>query len=93
MKKLLLALALLASLSLEAQFVTTLAKNAGESLSDGVVYYLPRNTVRLEFTIEETDYNIGPFAEFSADMLGVKDYVRENTSEFNIKSVEFKTER
>ena len=91
MKKLLLALALLASLSLDAQFVTTLAKNSGESLSDGVVYYLPRNTVRLEFTIEETDYYIGPFAEFSADMLGVKDYVRENKSEFNIKSVDIQT--
>ena len=91
MKKLLLALALFASLSLEAQFITTLAKNAGESLSDGVIYYLPRQTVRLEFTIEETDYYIGPFAEFSTEMLGVKDYVRENKSEFNIKNVDIQT--
>ena len=91
MKKLLLALALLASISLEAQFVTTLAKNAGESLSDGVIYYLPRQTVRLEFTIEETDYYIGPFAEFSTEMLGVKDYVRENKSEFNIKNIDIQT--
>ena len=91
MKKLLLALALFTSLSLEAQFVTTLAKNAGESQSDGVMYYLPRNVIRLEFTIEETDYLIGPYAEFSADMLGAKDYIRENKSEVNIKSVDIQT--
>ena len=89
MKKLLLALALFASLSLEAQFVTTSAKNATEA--DGVMYYLPKNVIRLEFTIEETDYYIGPFAEFSAEMLGIKDYVRENKSEINIKNVDIQT--
>jgi hypothetical protein len=44
--------------------------------------------VRLEFTIEETDYHIGPFAEFATDMLGVKDYVRENKTEVSIKNVD-----
>ena len=88
MKKLLLALALLSSLSLEAQFVTIPAKNATESQSDGVMYYLPRNVVRLEFTIEETDYHIGPYAEFASKMLGTSDYVRENKTEVNIKNVD-----
>ena len=88
MKKLFLILSLLASFTVEAQYVTTLAKNANESQSDGVMYYLPRNVMRLEFTIEETDYYIGPFAEFATDMLGVKDYVRENKTEVNIKNVD-----
>ena len=56
MKKLLLILVLLASVRLEAQFVTTFAKNATESQMEGVLYYLPRNVIRLEFTIEEIDY-------------------------------------
>ena len=88
MKKLFLILSLLASFTVEAQYVTTLAKNANESQSDGAMYYLPRNVMRLEFTIEETDYYIGPYAEFATDMLGVKDYVRENKTEVNIKNVD-----
>ena len=91
MKKLLLAFALLASLSLEAQFVTSLAKNSNESQSDGVMYYLPRNVVRLEFTIEETGYYMGPYAEFASRMLGTTDYITENKTEFNIKNVEIQT--
>lgn len=91
MKKFLLALALLASLSLEAQFVTSLAKNVDESQSDGVMYYLPRNVVRLEFTIEETGYFMGPYAEFASKMLGTTDYITENKTEFNIKNVDIQT--
>lgn len=91
MKRLLLIAALFASLSLDAQFVTTLAKNASESQSDGIMYYLPKNVVRLEFTIEETEYCIGPYAEYSSKLLGVNDYIKENKSEFNIKSVDIQT--
>ena len=91
MKKLLLALALFASLSLDAQFVTTLAKNAGESQSDGVMYYLPRNVIRMEFTIEEFEYAIGPYAEFTTQMLGETDYIKENKTEVNIKGVDIQT--
>ncbi len=88
MKKMLLILSLFASLSLEAQFVTTFAKNTSETQEDGVFYYLPRNVIRLEFTIEETDYYIGPYAEFATKLLGTTDYIKENKSVFNIQAVD-----
>lgn len=88
MKKLLLILSLFASLSLDAQFVTTFAKNVSDTQEEGVYYYLPKNVIRLEFTIEETDYYIGPYAEFASKLLGTTDYVKENKSESNIQSVD-----
>lgn len=88
MKKLLLILSLFASLSLEAQFVTTFAKNVPDTQEDGVFYYLPKSVIRLEFTIEETDYYIGPYAEFASKLLGTTDYIKENKSEFNIQSID-----
>lgn len=91
MKKLFLILALFASLSLEAQFVTTFAKNATENQSDGIIYYLPKSVIQIEFTIEETDYYIGPYAEFTTKMLGVSEYIRENKSEYKISGVDIQT--
>jgi len=91
MKKLLLILALFASLSLDAQFVTTFAKNATDIQSDGILYYLPRNVIRLELTIEETEYVIGPYAEFASKLLGINDYIKENKSESKIKNIDIQT--
>ncbi len=91
MKKLLLILSLFTSLSLEAQFVTTFAKNVSDTQEDGVLYYLPRNVIRLEFIIEETDFYIGPYAEFATKLLGTTDYIKENKTEFNIQSVDIQT--
>lgn len=88
MRKLFLILSLLASLSLEAQFVTTSAKNAPEAQEDGIFYYLPRNVIKLEFTIEETNYLIGPYAEFAMKIMGTSDYIKENKTEYEIKSVD-----
>ena len=76
MRKLFLILSLLASLSLEAQ------------QEDGIFYYLPRNVIKLEFTIEETNYFIGPYAEFAMKIMGTSDYVKENKTEYEIKSVD-----
>ena len=88
MKKLFLILSLIASLSLEAQFVTTFAKNVPETQEDGIFYYLPRNIIRLEFLVEETDYYIGPYAEFASKLMGITDYIKENKKEYSIKSVD-----
>ena len=88
MKKLLLILSLFASLSIEAQYVTTFAKNAPETQEDGVFYYLPRNVIKLEFTIEQTDYFIGPYAEFASKLLGTNDFIKENKTECNIIDVD-----
>lgn len=88
MKKLFLILALLASVSLEAQYVTTFAKNIPETQEDGIFYYLPRTVIKLEFTIEETDYYIGPYAEFTSKLMGINDYIKETKSEYVIKHVD-----
>jgi len=88
MKKLFLIFTLLASFSLDAQYVTTFAKNAAESQDDGFFYYLPRNVLKLEFTIEQTDYYIGPYAEFATKLLGITDYIKENKTEYNIQNVD-----
>ena len=88
MKKIFLILSLFVSLSLDAQFVTTLAKNVPETQEDGVFYYLPRNVIRLEFLVEESDYHIGPYAEFASKLMGINDYIKENKKEYNIKSVD-----
>ena len=88
MKKLFLILSLLSTLSLEAQFVTTCAKNVPETQEDGIFYYLPRNIIRLEFLVEETDYYIGPYAEFASKLMGITDYIKENKKEYSVKSVD-----
>ena len=87
MKKVFLIIALFASLGLDAQYVTTLAKNA-QSQNEGVFYYLPRNIIRVELTVEETGYYIGPYAEFASQLLGTTDYIRENKTEIDVKDVD-----
>lgn len=81
-------MSLFASLSVDAQFVTTFAKNVAETQEDGIIYYIPRNVIKLEFTIEETNYYIGPYAEFATKMLDITDYVKENKTEYVIKDVD-----
>ncbi|MBR4838424.1 MAG: DUF4831 family protein [Bacteroidales bacterium] len=89
MKKLLFVFSLfMMSLGLNAQFVTTSAKDLTESDDDGMFYYLPRNVIKLEFTVEQTDYYIGPYAEFASKMLGLTDFVKEQKTEFAIKDVD-----
>lgn len=89
MKRILLILILaILSLNLEAQFVTTHAKNIAESQEDGIFYYLPRNMVRLEFVVEETNYYVGPYAEFASKLMGVTDYIKEQKTDFKIKDVD-----
>ena len=90
MKKLFLILTMFASLTLDAQYVTTLAKDA-QTQTDGLYYYLPRNVIKLELTIEETSYHIGPYAEFASKMLGTTDYIRENKTEIKVKNVDIQS--
>lgn len=87
MKKVFLILALFASLCLDAQYVTSYGKNASAQ-SEVISYYLPRNVIKIELTVEETHYYIGPYAEFTSELLGTNDYIKENKTEINIKSVD-----
>ncbi len=88
MKKLFLILALFASLGLDAQFVITSSNKVTEDQDGGIFYYLPRNVIKLEFTIEETNYYIGPYAEFAGKLMGLTEYVKEEKTVFNIKDVD-----
>lgn len=73
MKKLFLILSLFASLGLEAQ---------------DLFYYLPRTVIKLELTIEETQYHIGPYAEYATELLGTNAYIKENKTILAIKDID-----
>lgn len=88
MKKVFLILALFASLGLDAQFVITSSNNVTEDQDGGIFYYLPRNIIKLEFTVEETTYHIGPYAEFADKLMGLTDYIKENKTVYSIKDVD-----
>ncbi|MGN0033384.1 MAG: DUF4831 family protein [Candidatus Limimorpha sp.] len=87
MKKLLLIILSVTTLSVNAQYLTTNAKNIDCREVSGVYYYLPRNTVKIQFTIQETRTFIGPFAEYATTLLGTNDYIREDKKEVEIKNV------
>ena len=87
MKKLLLVLSLFASLSLEAQYVATYGETVA-SQNDGFYYFMPRTVIKLEVTIEETHYHIGPYAEYANELLGVTDYIKENKTGTVVKSID-----
>lgn len=88
MKKIFFIFALAASFSLNAQFVTSPAKNVAENQFDGVIYSLPRNVLRVEFCLEETTQKMGPYAEFAESLLGITDVIKEDKTEIKIKNVD-----
>lgn len=86
MKKLFLILLMSASLFSEAQYFTSSTKDA--STCDGVVYFLPRNVLKVELTVQETDYHVGPYAEYAKSVFGTDDYIKENKKKFSIQGVD-----
>lgn len=86
MKKLFLILLMSASLFSEAQYFTSSTKDA--STCDGVVYFLPRNVLKVELTVQETDYYVGPYAEYAKSVFGTDDYIKENKKNFSIQDID-----
>lgn len=86
MKKIFLILLMSASLFSEAQYFTSSTKDA--STCDGVVYFLPRNVLKVELTVQETDYHVGPYAEYAKSVFGTDDYIKENKKKFSIQGVD-----
>ena len=78
MKKLILALFLVASLNLDAQYLTNFAKNVNTKDVDGFYYYLPRNIIRLDFVIEKEELFKGKYCAFAKEMLNTDNYIKEN---------------
>ena len=91
MKKLALIALVLFSFNVDAQYITTIAKNAAQPQEGGVLYYLPRNVIAVEFTIEETRSVMGPYSEYASSVLGLTEYIRENKTEAKIIGVNIKT--
>ena len=91
MKKLFLLIMLCASFYANAQYITTHAKNDFSKQTDGIYYYLPRNVLRIDIMVEQTDYHKGPLAEYAEQMLGVYDYIRTDGVSYSIKDIKIST--
>lgn len=91
MKKLLLILFVIASLNLDAQYLTNHAKNVDTKNVDGFYYHLPRNIIRLDFVIEKEQSFKGKYSSFAKEMLNTDNYIKENNTSYRIKSVSVNT--
>lgn len=91
MKRLFLALFVIVSLNLNAQYITNHAKNVSSKDIDGYYYHLPRNIIRVDFTIEKNQEVKGKYSAFTRELLDTDDYVKENTTSFKIKGVNITT--
>lgn len=86
MKKLLFFFLVAASMCSEAQYFISTAKDA--TTNDGVVYFLPRNVLKIELTVKETNYYVGPYAEYARSVFGTDDYISENKTKYEVQSVD-----
>lgn len=87
MKKLFLILFVIASLNLDAQYVTNHVKNVNAKDSDGYYYQLPRNIIQIDFVIEKEQSFKGKYCSFAKEMLNTDNYIKENSTSFRIKDV------
>ena len=53
-----------------------------------LVYFSPKNEVVLDFTIAVEKREVGPYAAFAEELMGVKDVVKENETTHRLESVE-----
>ncbi len=67
-----------------AQFTVTSAKNGLPGQTEGIFYALPRTTLKFDFILEKTVSFKGPYSQFAERMLGVQDFVTENSSSYRI---------
>ncbi len=68
----------------EAQTVLSHAKNANPGQQEGVVYSLPRTTIKIDFIIEKNQRLKGPYSEFADKMLGISDVISSNEVQYSI---------
>ena len=78
MKKLILILFVALSFNIEAQYITNYAKNVKQTEIDGIYYYLPRNVIKLDFTVEEKQDIKGKFVNYTKELLNTDNYIKEN---------------
>ena len=56
-----------------------------------LVYYSPKTTLTLDFTYTVETQEMGIYAEYAADLLGVENAVKENVSTYTLKRVQIGT--
>lgn len=81
-----LAIALLGTFQLHAQYVTVHAKSAIPGQQRGMYYSLPRTVLQFDFTIEETLSYVGPYCDY-AGFVGATDIITENSKQYRIVDV------
>jgi len=67
--------------------VAPLGEQVPESTELGV-YVLPRTVLKVEMMLQETRHIPGPFREYAEKYLGIKDVIRQNTSQWKINDLE-----
>lgn len=87
MKKLILILFVALSFNIEAQYITNYAKNVKQTEIDGIYYYLPRNVIKLDFTVEEKQDIKGKFVNYTKELLNTDNYIKENKVSYRITNV------
>jgi hypothetical protein len=91
MKKLLILLFVAFTLNANAQYITNFAKNVNCKETDGFYYHLPRNIIKVDFTIEKTQDIKGKYHSFAKELLNTDKYIKENRTTYSIKSVNINT--
>ncbi|MFA8298612.1 MAG: DUF4831 family protein [Hyphomicrobiales bacterium] len=66
------------------------SKEANKQTS-GLVYALPKNLLKLDVTVKKSSYIKGPYAEYAAELMGLKDIVRRDSDKYEILNVEIST--
>ena len=83
----LLLLALTLGGRLQAQFITTFAKNVTPGQQNGLYYSLPQTMLKLEFIIEEAQLVKGPLSDYASNYFEMEDYVEYETTEYTLLDV------
>ena len=52
----------------------------------GIFYALPKTALTIEVTIKRTDNNVGVYYQYAEKLLGIKDYIKKNSSQMEIVS-------
>ncbi len=62
-----------------------------EKNEPALVYYSPKTILGLDFTYTVEKQEMGPYAQFAADMIGATDFVTENKTVFTLEGVSIRT--
>jgi hypothetical protein len=98
MNKIFKTTSLLASLTLLIAYTATaqisvfhIDNNTIPQTQQGVFYSLPRTVVNIEVSIDRIENYKGPYSEYSAKYLGVKNVVEANSVEYKINNIRITT--